>query len=51
MAHLANIGEPFGRLIEMAGFKAEIYGEMSEEFSNAAQGLDVKVYSFFNGFK
>lgn len=49
MKHLENVGTQLGQLMELAEFKAEIYGNMSEHLKNAVQGLDIKVYSYFSG--
>jgi len=49
LTHMANLGEQLGRLMGMADFKAEVYGEMSEELKKAGEGLDLKVYSYFKG--
>ena len=49
MAHLGNVGELLGQLMEIADFKAEIFGELSEELLNAAAELNIKNYFFLEG--
>lgn len=49
MEHMENLGPQLGQLMELADFKAEAYGEMSEELQKTAAELDLKIYSFFNG--
>ena len=49
LAHIRNIGELFGKLIALGGFSAELYGEPSEELMKAISGLNIKVYTFFQG--
>jgi quinol monooxygenase YgiN len=46
LAHLANLGDLMGKLMAVADFSGEIYGEPSEQLLNAITGLDVKIYSF-----
>jgi len=49
LVHIRGIGDLFGKLIALGEFSAEIYGEPSEELLNAVKGLDIKVYSFYQG--
>ena len=49
LAHLGNIGGLFGELVALGQFSAEVYGQPSEELLQATKGLDIKVYSFFQG--
>lgn len=49
LAHLGNIGDLFGKLIALGDFSAEVYGEPSQELLQATAGLNIKVYSFFQG--
>ena len=47
IAHIGNIGEAFGKQLQLADFEAEIYGSPSQELLNAIAGLKVKIYSPF----
>ena len=49
LVHLGNIGDLFGKLIALGDFSAEIYGKPSDDLLNAIRGLDIKVYSFYQG--
>ncbi len=49
LAHLANIGDLFGKILSLGDFSAEVYGEPSEELLKATAGLDKKLYSFYQG--
>ena len=49
LAHLGNIGDLFGKLLAIADFSGEIYGEPSDELLQATAGLNPKVYSFYRG--
>ena len=49
LVHISNLGELFGKLLQVADFDAEIYGSPSEELLNATLGLNKKVYSFYQG--
>jgi quinol monooxygenase YgiN len=49
LAHMGNVGEALGRLLEISDFSLEIYGNMSEELKTAATGLNPKVYSYYQG--
>jgi quinol monooxygenase YgiN len=49
LAHLGNIGEMFGKLVALGDFSAEVYGQPSEELLQATSGLNIKVYTFFQG--
>ena len=46
LAHLVNLGDLMGKLMAVADFSGEIYGQPSEQLLNAISGLNVKVYSF-----
>jgi len=50
LAHLGNVGELLGQLLSMSDFEGEIYGSMSEELKHALAGMNVKLYSFYQGF-
>lgn len=49
LEHLGNVGALLGQLLYISDFEAEIYGNMSEELKHALAGMNVKVYSFFQG--
>src|SRR5688500_16819389 len=49
LAHLGNLGDMLGKLLEVADFEAEVYGSPSEELLKATAGLKIKVYSFYQG--
>ena len=49
LVHLGNIGELFGKLVALGEFSAEVYGEPSEELLQATKGLNIKVYTFYQG--
>jgi quinol monooxygenase YgiN len=49
LAHLGNLGDLFGRLLQVADFQSEIYGSPSAELINATKGLKIKVYTFYQG--
>lgn len=49
LAHLGNIGELLGKLAALGDFSAEVYGEPSEELLQATKGLNVKVYTLYQG--
>lgn len=49
LAHLGNIGKLGGKLVALGNFSAEIYGQPSEELLQAISGLNIKVYTFFQG--
>lgn len=49
LAHLGNIGELFGKLIALGDFSAEVYGQPSDELLKATTGLNIKVYTFYQG--
>ena len=47
LEHIANLGERFGQLLSVSDFSAEVFGEPSETLLKATEGLDSKLYSFF----
>jgi quinol monooxygenase YgiN len=49
LAHLGNLGDLFGKLLAISDFSAEVYGQPSEELLTATTGLDMKLYSFYQG--
>lgn len=51
LAHLANIGDLFGKLLALADLRAEIYGEPSKELLHATARVSVEVYYFFQSLE
>ena len=49
LIHIANLGDLFGTLLQVADLDAEIYGSPSQELLDATAGLKKKVYSFYQG--
>jgi len=49
MLHLENLGELIGQFLQIADFYPEIYGNPSEEFLKAVEGMNPKIYSFYQG--
>ena len=47
--HLANLGETLGALVGVSDMSAEVYGTPSAELMNAAEGMDVAFYSYYQG--
>lgn len=44
---MINLGENMSRLVSIADMSVEVYGTPSEKLLQAAKGMDMKVYSFF----
>jgi hypothetical protein len=49
LQHIANLGETFEELLGVSDLSVEVYGTPSAELVKAAEGLDVSVYSYFQG--
>ena len=49
LAHMGNVGELLGQLLQISTLSGEIYGNLSEEVQGAISGLDIESYSFFIG--
>ena len=49
LTHIGNLGDMFGKFMALGDLSAEIYGQPSEELLNATSGLNVKVYTFYQG--
>lgn len=47
LTHLGYINEPFGKLLSMSDFDAEVYGNPSETFREGTAGLKVIYYTFY----
>jgi len=48
-AHLANLGDLFGKILQVSDFSVEVYGDASAELRNATASMNPKFYSFFLG--
>lgn len=49
LEHIANLGETFGDLLAACDLSLEVFGDPSPELVAASEGLDVTVYSFYQG--
>ncbi len=49
LTHLKNLGSLPSKLIEIASFDLEIYGDPSEALLEATSGLNPKIYKFYKG--
>jgi len=49
LTHMANLGDPLGKLLQISDFELEIYGNPSEELQKAGAALNPKVYLFYGG--
>ena len=49
MAHAGNIGEHLGKVLEIADFTIEVYGNPSEELKSALEGMAPKVFPHYAG--
>lgn len=49
MAHMANVGDLLGALLEISTLSGDIYGDLSPELEKALEGLDVKSFGYYNG--
>jgi quinol monooxygenase YgiN len=48
-AHLANLGDLFGKILQTADMSLEVYGEPSEELRKATEGMNPTIYPFYQG--
>lgn len=48
--HVAVLGPLLGKLMEIADFSGELYGNISFELRQEFNKLGVKMYNFFQGF-
>ncbi|MGZ5222154.1 MAG: putative quinol monooxygenase [Chitinophagaceae bacterium] len=46
---VANPGDLFGKILQVSDFSAEVYGDPSQELSNATTAHNPKIYSFYQG--
>ena len=49
IAHMANVGELLGQLLQISSLSGDIYGELSDELQEAFKGLDIKLFTFYQG--
>ena len=49
LEHMANLGETLHALFSISDVSAEVFGNPSEALLNAAAGIDIKLYSHFQG--
>ncbi len=49
LSHLENVGELFSKLLGLAEFSAEVYGQPSPELLQATNGLSIKIFPFYQG--
>ena len=49
LAHMGNVGEKLGQLLQISSLSGEIYGDLSEEVESAITPLGIKTYSFYSG--
>lgn len=47
--HLTNLGDLFGKVLQVADFSIEIFGNPSEELRKALAPMNAKIYSLFQG--
>jgi len=48
-AHLGNVGELLGKLLQVSDLSVEVFGNPSGELRTAIAGMNPKIYSFFQG--
>lgn len=49
LEHIGNLGETMGALLGVADLSLEVCGTPSEELAKATEGMDITVYSYFQG--
>ena len=49
LAHMGNVAELLGQLLSMSDFDLEVHGDLSVELQQAAEGLNPKVFSYYDG--
>ena len=49
LAHAANVSELLGKLMEIADFSGEAFGNASDDLQNALAGLNIKAIPFYKG--
>jgi len=50
MAHAGNVGEQLQALLSLSDFSIEIYGNPTDELSNALSGFNSNTYAYSDGF-
>lgn len=48
-AHLGNIGELLGKILQVADMSLEVFGNPSQELRAAIAAMNPKMYSFYQG--
>ena len=48
-AHLANLGDLFGKILQVSDFSVEVYGNASQDLRDATASMNSKFYSFYQG--
>ncbi|MBS1253060.1 MAG: hypothetical protein MAG451_02105 [Anaerolineales bacterium] len=51
LAHMANLGDALGRLMELADLSVEVFGAPSPQLMEAVAGVPTKVYSSLQGIE
>ena len=49
LEHIGNLGETFGVLLGVSDMSLKVYGTPSPALLKASEGLDMTVYSYFDG--
>ena len=49
LVHAANVGEQLGKLMEIADFSGEVFGDASKELQEALAGMNIKAVPFYKG--
>lgn len=50
-AHINNVGEPLGKLMEISDFSVEVFGNVSVELQKTLSEMKVKPVPFFTGLQ
>jgi len=48
-AHMANLGELFGKMLQISDMSLEVYGDPSEDVKKAIADMNGKLFSFHQG--
>ena len=49
LEHIGNLGETMGALLGVSDMSVEVFGTPSEKLVNATEGMDIAVYSYYQG--
>jgi len=49
LAHAANVNELLGKLVVIADFSGEVFGNATDELKGALAGMNIKTVPFYNG--